>query len=120
MSEVTFSNRLRNCLTTALRPSFLCRSYSLSDSCRAWATIVSCANASAEPSLASSSRRCSLNPNGLVKNAALGGTHAMRNERVEELIVEGEVTVLQKRTGSPEDSVKAARGRANQAAERKK
>jgi hypothetical protein len=46
--------------------------------------------------------------------------HAMRNERVEELIVEGEVTVLQKRTGSPEDSVKAARGRANQAAERKK
>jgi hypothetical protein len=44
----------------------------------------------------------------------------MRNEFVEELIVEGEAKVLQNRTGSPEDPVKAARGRAKQAAERKK
>jgi hypothetical protein len=46
--------------------------------------------------------------------------HAMRNELVEELIVEGEAKVMQNRTGSPEDSVKPARGRAKQAAERKK
>ena len=42
----------------------------------------------------------------------------MRNELVEELIVEGEAKVLQNRAGSPEEPVKAARGRAKQAAER--
>jgi len=47
-------------------------------------------------------------------------THAMRNEFVEELIVEGEAKVLQNRMGSPEEPVKAAKGRANQAAEREK
>jgi hypothetical protein len=44
----------------------------------------------------------------------------MRNELVEELIVEGEAKVMQNRMGSPEDSVKPARGRAKQAAEKKK
>jgi hypothetical protein len=44
----------------------------------------------------------------------------MRNELVEELIVEGEAKVMGKRTGSPEDPAKAARGRAKQAAESKK
>jgi hypothetical protein len=46
--------------------------------------------------------------------------HAMRNELVEELIVEEEAKVMQNRTGSPEDPAKAVRGRAKQAAERKK
>jgi hypothetical protein len=44
----------------------------------------------------------------------------MRNELVEELIDEGETTVMQNRTGSAEDLARLARGRANQAAERKK
>ena len=44
----------------------------------------------------------------------------MRNELVEELIVEGEAKVMQNRMGSPEDSVKSARGGAKLAAERKK
>jgi hypothetical protein len=39
----------------------------------------------------------------------------MRNELVEELIIEGEAKVLQNRTGSSSETVKAARGRANQA-----
>ena len=43
----------------------------------------------------------------------------MRNELVEELNVEGEAKVLQNGTGSLEESVNAARGRVNQAAERK-
>ncbi len=46
--------------------------------------------------------------------------HAMRNELVEELIVEGEAKVRQNRTGSPSETVKSAKGRAKQAAERKK
>lgn len=46
--------------------------------------------------------------------------HAMRNELVEELNVDREAKVLQNQTGSPEDPVKPARGRAKQAAERKK
>ena len=46
--------------------------------------------------------------------------HAMRNELVEELIVEGEATVMQNRARSAEDPARLARGRANQAAERKK
>jgi hypothetical protein len=49
-----------------------------------------------------------------------GFSHAMRNELVEELIVEGEAKVMRNRTGSPQDPAKAARGRANQTAERKK
>jgi hypothetical protein len=44
----------------------------------------------------------------------------MRNELVEELNVEGEARVMRNRTASPEDLAKRARGRANQAAERKK
>ncbi len=44
----------------------------------------------------------------------------MRNELVEELIVEGEAKVKQNGTGSPEESVKVTRGRVNRAAERKK
>jgi len=44
----------------------------------------------------------------------------MRNELVEELSVEGEAKVMRNRTGSPEDPAKAVRGRAKQAAERKK
>jgi len=44
----------------------------------------------------------------------------MRNELVEELIVEGEAKVIQNGAGSPEESVKAARGRVNRAAEGKK
>jgi hypothetical protein len=44
----------------------------------------------------------------------------MRNELVEELLVEGGAKVLRNRTGSPEDPAKAARGRVKQAAERKK
>ena len=44
----------------------------------------------------------------------------MRNELVEELIVEGEAKILQNRAGSPEDAVKAVGGRAKQAAEREK
>jgi len=54
----------------------------------------------------------------LIRNAR--PSHAMRNELVEELIIEGEAKVLQNRTGSSSETVKAARGRANQAAERKK
>ena len=50
----------------------------------------------------------------------LSSAHGMRNELVEELIVEGEAKVMQNRMGSPEDSVKSARGRAKQATERKK
>jgi len=46
--------------------------------------------------------------------------HAMRNELVEELVVKGEAKVLQHRTGSSSETVKATRGRANQAAERRK
>jgi hypothetical protein len=53
-------------------------------------------------------------------SSACRQTHAMRNELVEELIVEGEAKVLQNRTGRPKDSAKLARGRAKQAAERKK
>ena len=44
----------------------------------------------------------------------------MRNELVEELIIEGEAKVMQNRTGSSEDPAKPARGRAKQAAERQK
>jgi hypothetical protein len=44
----------------------------------------------------------------------------MRNELVEELMVEGEAIVMQNRTGSSSEMVKAARGSAKQAAERKK
>jgi len=44
----------------------------------------------------------------------------MRNELVEELVVEGEAKVLQNRTRSSSETVKVTRGRANQAAERKK
>ncbi|GHO88173.1 hypothetical protein KSZ_61790 [Dictyobacter formicarum] len=44
----------------------------------------------------------------------------MRNELAEELIVEGEAKVVQKRTGCPEDLANLVRGRANQAAEQKK
>ena len=43
----------------------------------------------------------------------------MRNELVEELIVEGEAKAMQNQTGSPEERVKPARGRVKQAAERK-
>jgi hypothetical protein len=46
--------------------------------------------------------------------------HAKRNELAEELIVEGEVKVVPKRTGSSSETIKAARGRAKQAAGRKK
>jgi hypothetical protein len=44
----------------------------------------------------------------------------MRNELVEELLVERQAKVIQNRTGSPEDPAKWARGRAKQAAKRKK
>jgi hypothetical protein len=44
----------------------------------------------------------------------------MRNELVEELNGDREAKVMQNRTGSPEEPVKAARGRAKQAAEREK
>jgi hypothetical protein len=49
-----------------------------------------------------------------------GFSHAMRNELVEELIIEGEAKAMQNRTGSPSKAAKPARGRAKQAAERKK
>jgi hypothetical protein len=44
----------------------------------------------------------------------------MRNELVEELIVEREAKVLQNRMGSPKDPAKPAKGKAKQAAERQK
>ena len=44
----------------------------------------------------------------------------MRNELVEELIVEREEKVPQNRTGSPEDPAKPAKEKAKQAAERQK
>lgn len=47
-------------------------------------------------------------------------THAIPNELVEELIVEAEAKIFRNRTGSPEDPAKPARGRAKQAAKRKK
>jgi len=47
-------------------------------------------------------------------------SHAIRNELVEERNVEGEAKVMQNGTGSLEESVNAAKGRVNPAAERKK
>jgi len=44
----------------------------------------------------------------------------MRNEPVEERSVEGEAKIMRNWTASPPDPVKAARGRAKQATERKK
>jgi hypothetical protein len=56
----------------------------------------------------------------LCGRAYAGIAHAMRNELVEELIIEGEAKAMQNRTGSPSKAAKPARGRAKQAAERKK
>lgn len=50
----------------------------------------------------------------------LSNSHAMRNELVEELIVDREAKIMQDRTGSSVETAKPASGRANQAAERKK
>ncbi len=56
----------------------------------------------------------------LIALAMLVVTHAMRNEPVEELNGKREAKVMQNRRGSPEEPAEAARGRAKQAAERKK